>query len=106
MKNLYLAKSTKDRDTVGDVIIDLDKVLTVRLHNYIDYFVLSMDYTHDDAVCMRFATEEEARAEMKNLVDQWGGHGELVDDYNVMNKKSPQEKLDDFKQKLAKAILE
>lgn len=75
-QNLYLIKSTYERNETGDVIIDLNRIMSIRCYK-VDCYILSMDYTETDRIHAKFDTEEELRAELSNIFTAMGCEDKL-----------------------------
>jgi hypothetical protein len=61
MSNLYLLESNHEENNSSNVIIDLDKALTIRCFKVGHAYVMQLDYTTRDAIRALFDTEERLR---------------------------------------------
>lgn len=103
MTKLYLVKSECEREDVGDVIVDLEKVFTFRIFQSDGKIILAMDYTNKDRVAARFSTVETAKKELKNIFNVLGDDTSIVDELVVTIRDS--QKMEDKLIKL-KALME
>lgn len=84
MAKLFHFKSDHDRERIGDVIVNLDKVLTIRAYEKEGQFCIIMDYTREDQIRAWFKDKEKFLSEFKRLVNEIGGDISIVDDYVLM----------------------
>lgn len=70
--NWYLAKSQIKREEIGDVIVDLNLIMTMRCYTYENEFKLHLDYSPNDKIDIFFSTEEAMRAEIANIISLTG----------------------------------
>lgn len=89
MTNLHFEKSTADRDNVGDVIIDLHKILTIRGFKLEDGYLLALEYTHNDALKIFFAKEQDARQSLKNIIQKMGGDISYAEQVRFQDRTKP-----------------
>lgn len=79
----YLLKSTHDRELVGDVVINKNEIESIALSKKITkketYFKLLITMKSEDGWIALFNTEDEAKAEMKNL----GIPEDIISEYQV-----------------------
>ena len=83
MTKLYLAKSEPEFTKTTDVIVDLDKVLTIRCFYHEGSYDIIMDYTHDDSVIIQFNTLEELMVELRNIITLMGGDASMASNMTV-----------------------
>lgn len=85
--SFYLLKSTtRDRDEIGDVIIDKTKLIAINIiyNKKNDYFKISCESLSGENWIACFETKEEARTVVKELT---GVSDELLDDHIWLGKK-------------------
>lgn len=90
---LYNLKSDNDREEVGDVLINLEKILTIRAAQLKNYFLICVDYTHEDSVKQKYETRESCVAALKDLFAAMGGNPEIIDDFVITVRKEESEKM-------------
>ena len=75
MSKYYLFTSNDEKG--DDVLVNLDKLLTIRLINHSGDYLIVADYTERDSIKMRFSSEAELREALKDLLFALG----LADEY-------------------------
>lgn len=85
MSNLFLISSDQDRDEIGDGIIDLDKVVVIRLSKGFkrsdDVVIFGIIIESEDVLikCW-FKTEEACRDRLKEIITAMGGDAAMAND--------------------------
>jgi hypothetical protein len=89
--NLYMMRGTAEPEKIGDVIIDLDKVLAVFcVKDDEGKFGVIVEYTQSDVAKMWFNTEDEARNELANILKIMGGDSRFSE--KIIFKNPPDKK--------------
>lgn len=103
MTKLYLCKSENTFYESHDVIMNLDKVLTLRIikEQEDNKFILQIDYNHEDAVSMLFSSEENAKKALSDILAAMGGDSGIA---NLIDIKSRSNRKAEFLKKLEQAI--
>jgi len=84
MSKMFLVKSDHEREDIGDIIINLDKILTIRSAIKNDEYVLVADYTSDDHVRAWFRSKENLIATLKSILVAMDSDPNIADEYVLM----------------------
>jgi hypothetical protein len=93
MTNLYHLKSDHDREDIGDVIINLDKVLTIGAIEKDNKFGLVLFYRETDNAKAWFKDKEVFLSTFKEILSRMGADEKMVDEYVIQIPEDKQKKM-------------
>ena len=89
MNKLFLMTSDEDKEATGDVIIVLDKILSMRVYQYkseeVDKFAIVIDYNHEDSVVSKHSSKETCVLQLKKLIVAMGGEASMVEELTFID---------------------
>jgi hypothetical protein len=104
MTNLYHLKSDHNREDIGDVIINLDKVLTIGAFKKDEEFGLVLFYTETDSAKAWFKNKEAFLSTFKEVLCKMGADEKIADDYILQNIENKKKKMADLFEKIFEKI--